>query len=304
VVVVGSINHDLTASVDRLPHPGETILGSGHRTDAGGKGANQAVAAARLGRRVAMVGRVGDDELGRSLVDGLERAGVDTMHVGVDEEAGTGLALITVDRLGENTIVVSPGANGRLSDTDVAVAADLLTAAPVTLLQLEVPIEAVVAAIAASGGTVILNPAPARPLPPGMLDHVDVLVPNETELARLTGGDAPRRPDEVAALAAMLRGPASVVVTMGSAGAVVAAGGDAEVVPAPRVTAVDPTAAGDAFCAALADALVGGFELVDAVRWAVAAGAVTVTREGAQAALPSPAEVEALAGVPPPGAAS
>ena len=294
VVVVGSLNQDLTVAVPRLPRAGETVLGDGLRTGAGGKGANQAVAVARLGLRVAMVGRVGDDGGGRALMAGLADDGVDVGGVRLDDLAPTGTAMIVVDSAGENMIVVSPGANGRVGIDDVGAVASVLGGAAVTLLQLEVPLEAVAAAAAASGGTVILNPAPAAPLPAELLARVDVLVPNRTELALLAGTDPPDGLDDVTELASGLDGPAAVVVTLGAEGALVWAAGAATHVPAPVVEAVDATAAGDAFCGGLTDGLVRGDSLVEAVRWAVRVGAVAATRHGAQPSLPTRSDVERL----------
>jgi ribokinase len=294
IVVVGSLNEDTTLRVPRLPAPGETILGHGLFSDAGGKGANQAVAAARLGRSVAMIGRVGVDAAATRLVGSLEEAGVDTSGVVRSAETGTGAAIITVDEGGENTIVVIPGANANMTPGDVEEFADLLASASLTLLQLEVPLDAVSRAADLSGGTVILNPAPASALPDELLVRSDVLVPNETELALLTNGPIPTSVDQAAALAEGVAGPGAVVVTLGSRGALVVADGDATLVSAPSVEAVDPTGAGDAFCAGLADALVRGTDLVDAARWAVRCGAAAVTRWGAQASLPTAGEVEAV----------
>lgn len=289
IAVVGSMNLDTTATVDRLPLPGETVLGSGHFTDTGGKGANQAVAAARLGRSVAMLGAVGDDDAGRRLLAVLSGDGVDVAAVRTSDQP-TGIALITVDGAGENTIVVSPGATGTYGPDDLD--HDVLASASVVLAQLELPVETVVAAAAASG-RFVLNPAPARSLPEELLAATDVLVPNATELALLAGAPVPDGPDQAADAARSLDVP-SVVVTLGADGAVVVDGDRATHVAAPSIDAVDPTAAGDAFCGALADALVGGAELVDAARWAVRAGAVTATRWGAQAALPTRSDVEAM----------
>ena len=292
ITVVGSLNLDATVRVPRLPLPGETVMGRGHAHDTGGKGANQAVAAARLGRTVEMVGMVGRDDAGNRLLAALDAAGVGTATVRRSPSLATGLALIMVDDAAENTIVVIPAANGALApgDLDAAVIGD----AAVVLLQLEIPLETVEAAAALARGTVVLNPAPAGPLPAGLLSRVDVLVPNRTELALLAGAEPPETVDEAGALARSLAGPKGVVVTLGSAGALVVAGGQTTHVLAPRVNAVDPTGAGDAFCAGLADALVGGAGLVDATRWAVRCGAAAVTRRGAQASLPTRAEVEAL----------
>ena len=293
VVVVGSLNLDTTVRVPRLPAPGETVLGGNTATDTGGKGANQAVATARLGRRVAMVGAVGDDAAAGRLCEALLASGVDVTHL-VTVDRPTGSAYIAVDDDGENMIVVDPGANGRLAPEHLP--AGVLESTAVMLLQHEIPAPTVAAAVERAGGTVILNPAPGRPVSAGVLSKVTVLVPNATELAILTGGVVPRSPDEAAARAAAVVGPGAVVVTLGARGAVVVENGSDTHVPAPAVDAVDPTAAGDAFCGGLADALVGGASLVDAVRWAVRVGAVTVTRPGAQSSLPTKDEVEALEG--------
>jgi ribokinase len=277
IALVGSINLDIVVGVDRHPAPGETVLGDDRQELPGGKGANQAVAAARLGADVAFVGRVGDDDAGRRLRDGLAAEGVDVTHVRVDADAPTGVALIAVDRAGENTIVVSSGANARVSAADVEAAHDVLANAAVTLVQHEVPEDAVAAAIAAAGGTVVLNPAPARPI----VAPVDVLVPNRGELEALAGGAG-----DPVELARSLDAARSVVVTLGSEGAAVIEGSRVERIPAPRVDAVDTTGAGDAFCGALAQALDTGADLVEAARWAVRAAAASVTKPGAQGGLP------------------
>jgi ribokinase len=267
-------------------------MGRGHSHDTGGKGANQAVAAARLGRSVEMVGMVGSDDAGDRLLAALAAAGVGTSRVRRSTSLATGLALIMVDDAAENTIVVIPSANGALTPGDLD--AGVIGEAAVVLLQLEIPLETVEAAAALARGKVVLNPAPAHPLPAALLDRVDVLVPNRTELALLAGAEPPATMEEAAALARSLEGPKGVVVTLGAEGALVVVRGRAEHVPAPQVAAVDPTGAGDAFCAGLADALVRGAGLVEASRWAVRCGAAAVTRRGAQASLPTRAEVEAL----------
>jgi ribokinase len=255
------------------------------------------VAAARLGQPTAMVGRVGDDDAGRALLASLRANAVETSRVMVTRGVPTGIALISVDERGENAIVVSPGANLRVSADDVEAAGELLRAAAVTLLQLEIPMEAVLAAARAAEGTVVLNPAPAptQPLPDELLAEVDVLVPNLNELASLAGAPVPAGVEETALLAAQIRSPRSVVVTLGSDGALVIEEGRTTHVPAVAVEPVDTTAAGDAFCGALADALARGLLLEEGARWAVRAAAVACTRAGAQASLPSRAEVEALA---------
>jgi ribokinase len=277
IAVVGSINLDVVVEVDRHPAPGETVIGGDRRELPGGKGANQAVAAARLGGVVVLVGRVGADDAGGRLLAGLAAEGVDVSHVQEDAEAPTGMALIAVDASGENTIVVSPGANARVSAGDVQAAADVLAGAAVTLVQHEVPEEAVAAALAAAGGTVVLNPAPARAL----VAPVDVLVPNRGELEALAG-----RAGDPVELARGLQGPRAVVVTLGAEGAVVVEGDRVDWARAPSVEAVDTTGAGDAFCGALVQALAEDATLVEAARWAARAAAVGVTRLGAQGGMP------------------
>ncbi len=282
IAVVGSVNLDVVVAVPRLPGPGETVVGGDRRELPGGKGANQAVAAARLGSAVAFVGRVGADVAGRRLRADLLAEGVDVTHLREDADAPSGIALIGVEAGGENAIVVSPGANGRVGPGDVEAARELLAGAGVVALQHEIPPAAVAAAAAAAGGRVVLNPAPAREL----ACRADVLVPNRGELARLAGPGAP-------AEAAARLGLPAVVVTLGAGGAlVVADGAHAEPVVAPEVRVVDTTGAGDAFCGALVDALDRGAELVEAARRAVVAAALSVTGEGARGGLPSREELE------------
>jgi ribokinase len=295
VAVVGSLNLDLVVRVARLPGPGETVSGDDVFRNPGGKGANQAVAAARLGRGVAMVGCVGDDDAGRELLGSLEGDAVDTSRVRVVAGVPSGTAFITVGQDGENQIVVSPGANARLTPDDIGAAGAALREAAVTLLQLEVPLEAVAAAARAAGGRVVLNPAPVRALPDELLAQVDVLVPNRVELAQLAGGPVPESVEEATRLAGRLPARA-VVVTLGADGALVVERGQAGHVPAVPVTAVDTTAAGDAFCGGLADALAAGAALPEATRRAVRVAAAACLRPGAQASLPTPADLRALPG--------
>lgn len=294
IVVVGSANLDLVVEVERIPLVGETVLSGDVEHIPGGKGANQAVAAARLGRSVAMVARLGDDDAGAQLRSALEADGVDTSEVLTTVGTPSGVALIAVQADGDNTIVVSPGANARLSTDDIEASAALAEAS-VLLVQAEIPMAVVEAAVANARGTVIWNPAPAPSvaLPDGLLDSVDVLVPNQTELALLAGHDVPVDREVAAELAQRLPCPA-VVVTLGAGGALVVTDAATTHVPAPVVEAVDTTAAGDSFCGALADGLVRGLDLVEACRWAVRVGAVTTLRRGAQPSLPTPAEVDAL----------
>jgi ribokinase len=295
VVVVGSLNQDLVVRVPHHPVPGETVLGSDHLTGLGGKGANQAVAAARLGARVMMIGRVGTDAAGDAMLEGLATSGVDASGVTRDDSSGSGLAMITVDNAAENAIVVSPGANSRVGRSDIDRVRDAIEGSAVMLAQLEVPLAAVEYAARLAGGRVILNPAPAPPeLPVELLTYVDVLVPNRTELAALAGVDEPVGAPDVGAAVARLEFPGDVVVTLGAEGALLVTAGEIVRAPAPEVEAVDTTGAGDAFCGALADALARGMPLVDSVRWAVAAGAFAVTGLGAQGAMPTADEVRSL----------
>jgi ribokinase len=258
-----------------------------------GPAADPAVAAARLGRRVAMVGCVGDDDAGRALLASLQADGVDRSRVRVVDGVPSGTAFITVSEDGENQIVVSPGANAHLTGADVAAAEAALRAAAVTLLQLEVPLEAVAAAARAAGGRVVLNPAPVRDLPEELLGQVDVLVPNRVELAQLAGGPVPQTVDDAVRLAGRLAARA-VVVTLGADGVLVVEDGQAGHVPAVPVRPVDTTAAGDAFCGGLADALAGGAGLGDAAQRAVRVAAAACLRQGAQASLPTPSELATL----------
>jgi ribokinase len=289
---------DLVIRSPRIPRPGETIIGGELHTVPGGKGANQAVAAARLGARVLMVGRVGQDAFAGPLLESLVADGVDHTFVVRDGGAATGVALIVVDDKGENSIVVSPGANMRLSPADVEAADAAIAAADLLIVQLEVPLESVMrsAELArARGVQVVLNPAPARPLPARLLSMVDVLVPNESEAALLTGLPAGTESEAAKAAEALLgSGVGAVILTLGKRGALAARVGEIEVAPAFEVKAVDTTAAGDAFVAGLAVALAEGKGLHEAVRWGSAAGALATTKLGAQPSLPSRQAVEEL----------
>ncbi|MGK9459327.1 ribokinase [Streptomyces sp. G6] len=295
LLVVGSANADLVIGVERRPGAGETVLGTDLAVHPGGKGANQAVAAARLGARTALLARVGDDDYGRLLLDSQRAAGVDTVGVLVGG-APTGVALITVDPSGDNSIVVSPGANGRLAPGDVRAAASLFHASRVVSTQLEVPLETVVEVVRslAPGSRFVLNPSPPLPLPREVLDACDPLIVNEHE-AKVVLGDArvSDRPEDWARIL-LAKGPRSVVVTLGAEGALVASGSEVSRVPSVKVEAVDTTGAGDAFTAALAWRLGTGASLAEAAAYAARVGAAAVTRAGAQASYPTAAEVEAL----------
>ena len=293
VTVVGSLNVDLVVTVEHLPGRGETVVGTRTETGAGGKGANQAAAAAALSDDVAMVGRVGDDGVGARLIADLADRGVRTDAVRTTDGVPTGTATVAVeDDSGENLIVVSPGANAELRPADVEI--DAVAGADVVLVQLEVPLAAVEAAVAHARGRVVLNPAPPTRLSRELLDRVDVLVPNEWELIRLAQAEpGERTPDELAELARALTAH-DVVVTLGARGAlVVPAGGEPRLIAPPHVDAIDTTGAGDCFCGALSVALANGDDLVDAARYAVTAAALSTTADGARGRLPGDAEVRA-----------
>ncbi|GGV24217.1 ribokinase [Actinomadura cremea] len=292
VVVVGSVNADLVVGVDRRPAPGETVLGSDLVVHPGGKGANQAVAAARLGGRTGIVGRVGDDAHAGLLRDALAADGVDLAHLATTP-GPSGVALITVGPDGDNSIIVSPGANARLTPADVAAAREMIAGAAVVSFQLEVPLPAVQAAArtaAAAGGRVVLNLSPPAPVPTDLLALCDPLVVNEHEAAYLLGG-AERGGPAATAAALLQRGPRSVVVTLGADGVLVADASGTTAVPSPEVEAVDTTGAGDAFTAALCLRLARGDALRDAAAYAARAGAAAVRKPGAQPSYPTPAEL-------------
>jgi ribokinase len=298
VLVAGSANTDMVVRVPRIPRPGETVLGGAFGMAAGGKGANQAVAAARAGARVTFVARVGDDLFGRQALDGFARDGIETRFVRATPGAATGIALITVDERGENSISVASGANALLAAADIEAAAEAFGAADIVLLQLESPLETVEAAARAAkerGVPVILNPAPARELGDGLLSLVTVLTPNEHEAKVLTGITVrDRRGAREAAGRLRARGLAIVVITLGERGVFVLSDAFDGHVPAFKVDPVDTTAAGDVFNGALAVALAERRPLPDALRFAQAAAAVSVTRPGAQPSAPTREEIEAL----------
>ncbi len=295
IAVVGSLNRDTVVQVNGLPAPGETVIGSAVSQHRGGKGANQAIAAARLGREVALIGKVGADSDGTGYLRALVQEGVDVDGVQVDIDTPTGQAFIMVDRDGENSIAVVPGANARVTAEDVA-RATTMEGARIVLAQLEVPLDAVKAAARLCTGTFILNPAPAQPLGPELLALVDVLVVNRNELALLSGSTEARTSRDVITQANGLALDGAVVVTLGAQGAVAVADGAAKEVASPKVASVDTTGAGDAFCGGLADALARNEPLEDAVRWAVGVGAVATTKVGAQSALPTSTRVQSLIG--------
>jgi ribokinase len=302
ILVVGSVNMDVVCAVDQIPRPGQTVMGQDVQLFHGGKGANQAMGIARLGYPVHMVGRVGDDAAGARLRAGLRAGGVDVRRLAITRGTPSGTALIVTDRRGENSIVVSAGANARLTPRDVQPLAAVLRSCAMVLLQLEIPLETVdrVTLLAQRAGVpVMLDPAPARDLPARLLRRITWITPNESEAAYLCGTGATttmtRAVAATHAAALRARGAKTAIVTLGQRGASVAApDGTTYAVPAFRVRPVDSTAAGDAFNAGLAVALVHEQPLADAVRYASAAAAVSVTRTGAQASLPTAREVRRL----------
>ena len=295
VVVVGSANMDMVVSCDRFPKPGETVLAGQFGMYPGGKGANQAVACARLGGNVTLLAKLGKDVFRERLTDSLESNGVDISHLLIDETASTGIALITVDGTGQNEIVVVSGSNMELSPEDVRRNREIFEGAAVVLMQLEIPIETVLEAARigrASGAKIILNPAPARELPDELLSRIDVITPNESEAELLSGIPVHDLTSaKASAEAIQARGVREVVFTLGSRGALHVADGSETSFPAYRVEAQDTTAAGDAFNGALAYGLASGRACGDAIALANAVAAFSVTRMGAQPSMPSNDEV-------------
>jgi ribokinase len=297
VVIFGSINMDLVVRAPHLPSAGETLIGRTFFTAPGGKGANQAVACARLGAHARMIGRVGDDVFGEALRRSLRGYGVDV--AGVTTQPGpSGVAAITVDDAAENTIVVAPGANATIGAADLALLDAALADARVLLLQLEVPLDAVVAAARLArqrGVAVLLDPAPAQPLPPELYELTDIITPNETEAAALVGFPIDDISEAARAAQALLgRGARRAIVKLGGRGAYWADRAAGQLAPAFEVEAVDSVAAGDAFNGGLAAALDAGHTFGEAIRWGLAAGALAVTKAGAQQSMPSREELAAL----------
>jgi ribokinase len=293
IVVVGSANTDMVVKTERIPGPGETVIGGEFMMAAGGKGANQAVAAARLGARVTLVGCLGRDVFGDQALAGYRQEGIDTSLLVRDADAASGVALIFVDAQGENSIAVASGANARLTPAHVECARSAIAAADVLLVQLEVPLPAVQRAVELAhdaGVRVILNPAPAKRIDPGLLAKVTIATPNEHEIRAVVGEEERR-----AAIERMLiAGTGAVLVTLGPQGVLWATKEGQRSVPAFRVNAVDTTAAGDAFNGGLACALGRGLDMADAIRYANGVAALSVTRMGAQPSLPTASEVDAF----------
>ena len=306
ILVIGSSNTDLIIKAARIPKPGETILGGEFVRAAGGKGANQAVAAARTGGAVTFIARVGRDANGEQALAGFTADGINVKQVIHDAKTPSGVALIFVGKNGENSIAVASGANDKLSPADVRTAKAAFRRARIVLLQLETPLPTVAASIAlaaAAGARVVLNPAPARPLPAQLLKLVYLLTPNESEAERLTGMAVSNQVTAARAADALLaRGVKNVIITMGARGAFVAGRDARQFIPAFKVNAVDATGAGDVFNGALVVALAEGLPLLVAAWFASAAAAISVTRFGAQPSAPTRREIEAVlatAKVPP-----
>lgn len=294
ILVVGSLNADLVVQTPHFPQPGETISGSDLQIIPGGKGANQAVASARQGASVVMVGRVGNDSFGPELINNLKQNNVDTSYVQIDPQSATGTAIIVVDVNGQNSIVLSPGGNGRVSSADVANVP--FSDHKLLLLQLEIPIETVTYSAQRAkerGLRVLLNPAPAYTLPDALISLPDFILPNETELSLLT--DQPVNDvssAEKAAKVLLERGAQNVIVTLGANGTLIATGTQVKHVDPYKVNVVDTTAAGDAFIGGFASALLQNKSLEDAVRYGCACGALATIKFGAQPSLPTREEAE------------
>ncbi|OFX61653.1 MAG: ribokinase [Bacteroidetes bacterium GWB2_41_8] len=295
ILVVGSSNTDMVIKTNNFPAPGETILGGRFLMNAGGKGANQAVAAVRLGGLVTFVGKIGDDIFGKQAVQQLEDEGINVDFVAVDPENPSGVAMITVDRKGENSIVVAPGSNGTLNPADFDKSLTELDESEFVLMQLEIPIPTVehIARMATQKHKkVALNPAPAAQLSDELLKNLYIITPNETEAELLTGIKVT---DQQSALKAATqlheKGVEVVIITMGAAGAFLFVNGSSEIIPAPKVEAVDTTAAGDTFNGALVVALSEGKTIQESITFANKAAAISVTRIGAQASVPYRKEI-------------
>lgn len=295
ILVIGSSNTDMTIKSERLPMPGETILGGIFRMGPGGKGANQAVAAQRLGGNVTFVCKVGNDIFGETSIKGYDKEGIDTSHI-LKSDKASGTALIMVDNKGENCIAVAPGANGDITVEDIDGLAEVIKSANYLILQLEIPIPAVLRAaqIAHEAGVyVILNPAPACKLPEELFKYISLITPNQTESALMTGVDVKDEESRNQAIAAFNNmGVKDVVVTLGSKGSLVCTEGTQTFVPALKVEAVDATAAGDTFCGALCVALSEGHTLVEAAEFATKASALTVQKMGAQDSIPYRSDIK------------
>jgi ribokinase len=298
ILIVGSSNMDLVVSTEKFPKPGETLLGKKFQTFPGGKGANQAVGVAKLGKKTYFITKVGNDEFGKKLINNLSDSGVDTANVLTDEKESTGIALITVDAKGENEIIVISGSNMNLTTEDLLSKTDVFQKAEILLVQLEIPLETIMRAVSIAKENdmkIILNPAPARQLPNELLEKVDFITPNETELEFLSGIKITDDNSIIRGAKALIEmGVRNVVVTLGDKGSILVNSEQKEFFCAKRVKAIDTTAAGDAFNAGLAFALSEKYSLTEAIKFANITAAISVTRMGAQSSMPNKAEVMSL----------
>lgn len=296
IVIVGSANTDMVISADHFPLPGETLMGTNFMTNFGGKGANQAVAAARMGGQTVFIGKVGNDNFGTSIISNLESEGINVSHLYTTQETSTGVALITTIPSGENSIIVNAGANGQLTADDVRDSEEVIAEAGTVLMQLETPVAALTEAAKLGkkhGAFTVLNPAPASPLPHELLENIDLLIPNETEASSISGVEIKDESTAMEAISVIQgMGVKNVIITVGSKGAIAKVDGKMIMVPAFKVKAIDTTAAGDTFCGALCVALSEGKDIEAAIRFGNKASSVSVTRKGAQLSIPQRKELE------------
>lgn len=296
IIVVGSSNTDMIVKVPRIPTPGETILGGEFMTAPGGKGANQAVAAARAGGLVTFIANTGNDTLGEEAIEGFNKEGINTDYIFVDDDNPSGVALIFVGEVGENSIAVASGANGTLTPSKIKEIEDVIAGGDILLIQLETPLDTIEEAIRIAnknGVTVILNPAPAQSLSDDLLKKIDILTPNQSEAELLTGIEVTNEKTAKKAAGHLLsKGVKTVIVTLGSEGAFVMNKDFQKTIPGYKVDAKDATAAGDTFNGALAVGLSEGKSIEEAVQWSHAAAAISVTRMGAQPSIPNKKEID------------
>ena len=295
VVVIGSANIDLVSSVASLPVPGETVLGNSFIKTPGGKGANQAVAASKLGGEVSFVGCIGSDQEGEILRSSLKNANVNCDFLISRPEVSTGNAMIGVDAEGNNSIIVNSGANSALTQEDIVAAKEIVESAKVVLMQLEISTKCLEVAVEMASGIKILNPAPVVDISKKLLEKIDVLIPNRIELARLSNKESFENLDELEAAAKGL-GIQTVIVTLGSAGALLVSDKQTELISSPAVESVDTTGAGDAFCGSMAESLSRGLSFLESVEYSVTAGALSTTTYGAQISMPTRSEVDSFLG--------